>query len=358
MLPPQKRLRAWRFAGLLTTYWCNARCAFCYVWGAPEQDGTMAVDDAVAFWRQLDRVAGIDGRSIQIHIAGGEPFGQWNHLVAILRAAHAAGLPPARKIETNAYWATDDRATRERLVALRDLAVGRIDISTDVFHQAYVDVDRVRRCVRVAREVFGETGVRVRWQDFLDRPVIVAELDPAERDRAFVDALAKTPERMTGRAAMTLAPLLPQHPLERFTGQHCVKELLKSKHVHVGPDGAVFPGVCSGILLGNACDEPLDEMWHRLADRWQDEPILTPLIHHGPLALCESAQRLGYEPRPEGYATKCHLCTHVRQFLFERGVYPARLGPGACYATTPMFSSRQCVQPANDLEAKQSTSAR
>lgn len=337
MQPPEKKLRAWRYAGLLTTYWCNARCAFCYVWGSPEQGGTMAPEHAVEFWRQLDNVAAVDGRSVQIHIAGGEPFGRWDNLLAILGAAARADLPPARKVETNAYWATDDDLTRDRLVALRDAGLGRIDISTDVFHQEFIGIQRVRRCVRIAREVFGQQGVRVRWREFLDNPTIVAGMGASDRRGAFMAALANIAERSTGRAAFDLAPMLPQHSIDDFAGQHCIRALLKSKHVHIGPDGSVFPGVCAGILLGNALAEPLDSMWHRLADHWRDEPILAPLIHDGPVGLYRVACNHGYEPRPDGYATKCHLCTHVRQFLFERDVLPSHLGPSACYSPAPVF---------------------
>ncbi len=345
MKPPEKKLRAWRFAGLLTTYWCNARCAFCYVWGGPDQGGAMPPQDAVAYWEQLDRVAAVDGRRVQIHIAGGEPFGDFENLLGILHSARRAGLPPAQKVETNAYWATEDDKTRERLTALREAGLPRADVSTDVFHQEFVDIERVRRCVRIAREVFGPEGVRVRWEAFLDDPVIVADMPSAQRQRAFLDALGKIPERMTGRAAFEVAPLLEQHPPDHFRGAHCLRELLKSKHVHVGPDGLTFPGVCSGIILGHARAEPLDVMWRRLAETWGDEPIVAPLVHEGPLGLMELARQHGYEPRPQGYATKCHLCTHVRQFLFDRGAYPDRLGPDACYAAAtgsgpPLFGAR------------------
>jgi hypothetical protein len=335
-LAPQKKLRPWHFAGLLTTYWCNARCAFCYVHGSPDQCGTMPPEDAVRFWQQLDAVAAIDGRHIRVHIAGGEPFGKWENLIAILRAAGEAGLPAVQKIETNAFWAVDDRVTRERLTELRHLGVGRMDVSTDVFHQEFVGLDCVQRCVRIAREVFGPGGVRVRWEDCCstDSPAIVMDKDRADRNPTFVEALRRHPERMTGRAAFTVAPLLACRPAEEFLGQHCIAELLKSKHVHVGPEGAVFPGVCSGILLGNARTEPLDRMWHRLSGHWQEEPILAPLIHEGPVALCGMARRHGYQPLP-GYATKCHLCTHVRQYMFALGLWPEHLGPSALYQTSP-----------------------
>ncbi len=338
MNPPTKKLRAWRFAGLLTTTWCNARCAFCYVWGSPQQGGTMTPDEAVAYYRQLDAVARVDDRSIKIHLSGGEPFGDFDNLLAILQAIQRAGLGPVQKVETNGFWATDDGIARARLQALREAGLERLDISTDVFHQEFVPIENVRRATRLAREVFGADGVRVRWEGFLDAPVVVAGLPDQQRRDAFLDALAVIHERMTGRAAMELAPRLPEpRPVEAYAGDDCLGKLLKGKHVHVCPDGTVFPGVCSGIRLGHAKTEPLDAMWHRLAATWQTEAILAPLVEAGPVALTELARAFGYEPRPEGYATKCHLCTHVRQFLFERGLFPGQLGPAACYAPRPVF---------------------
>jgi pyruvate-formate lyase-activating enzyme len=51
---------------------------------------------------------------MRIHLAGGEPFRDWDHLVAVIAAARAAGLTPLEKVETNAFWATDDELTRAR----------------------------------------------------------------------------------------------------------------------------------------------------------------------------------------------------------------------------------------------------
>jgi hypothetical protein len=333
MQPPRKELRPWHFAGLLTTWWCNARCAFCYVHASPEQGGTLAPEDAVACWARLDRLAARDGRHTRIHLTGGEPFGNWANLVAILRAAKDAGLPPPQKVETNAFWAVDDALTRERLQTLHEIGVPRLDVSTDVFHQEYVDIDRVRRCIRIGREVFGPEGVRARWDDYVsgNDPIILAGRPADQREPAYVGSFRRHPERLTGRAAFTLAHLLEQRSIEDLAGENCLAELLKSKHIHVGPEGSVFPGVCSGILLGNALAEPLDEMWDRLASHWRDEPILAPLIEEGPIALYRLACEHGYRPLEGGYAGKCHLCTHVRHYLFDLGLFPAHLGPGPLY---------------------------
>jgi hypothetical protein len=138
-----------------------------------------------------------------------------------------------------------------------------------------------------------------------------------------------------------VAPVLAQRPAEAFAGLRCKKALLKSRHVHVDPYGNVFPGVCSGIVLGNARQEPLDRMWARLQRQWVDNPVLQTLVRGGPVALMKTACEAGYQPRGQGYASKCHLCTHVRQWLFLRGSFGESLGPAECYLL-PQELPSQC----------------
>src|SRR5262245_4837662 len=83
-------LSVWEYAGLMITYWCNARCAFCYVYSAPDRGGEMSVDQAVKMWRGLDQIAASVGKTMRIHLAGGEPFYDWVRLIAIVRAARDA----------------------------------------------------------------------------------------------------------------------------------------------------------------------------------------------------------------------------------------------------------------------------
>ena len=51
--PDPNQLAVWEYAGLMITYWCNAKCAFCYVYSAPDRGGEMQVADAVQMWRRL-----------------------------------------------------------------------------------------------------------------------------------------------------------------------------------------------------------------------------------------------------------------------------------------------------------------
>ena len=177
----------------MLTYWCSSRCAFCYVHAGPEQHGWMSVATAVRLWRELHELAISNDRTMRVHLAGGEPFGDWKRLTAILQAARDEGLPPAEKIETNAHWATDDETTRGRLEVLRDLAVERLIVSSDVFHQEFVPFDRVERRVRMSREVFGKGGLIVRWWDFFQQPVDATQMTLDQRTAAFGAASSSTP---------------------------------------------------------------------------------------------------------------------------------------------------------------------
>jgi hypothetical protein len=283
-------------------------------------------------WRGLDQLAAEHGKTMRIHLAGGEPFGDWPRLVSIIRAARDAGLTPLEKVETNAFWATDDDLTRARLELLDALGMEMLVVSTDVYHQEFIPFERVERCVRVARRVLGRGRVRVRWWDCLQRPTDLRRKSAAQKREAYRHALEHHADRMSGRAADELAELLPRQPAAHFRDQTCGRELLESRHVHIDPYGNVFPGVCSGIILGNALRQTVPDLWRRLAAGWREHPVVSACVTGGSYELMRRAAPLGYQQLPGGYADKCHLCTHVRQFLLERGGWESYVGPPDCYA--------------------------
>jgi MoaA/NifB/PqqE/SkfB family radical SAM enzyme len=330
--PAGAQLAVWEFAGLLLTYWCNARCAFCYVYSSPDHRGWMNVTDAVEIWRSLDRLAAEHGQTMRIHLAGGEPFGDWPRLLSLVRAAREAGLTPLEKIETNAFWASGNAVVRARLEQLDALGMSVLVVSTDMYHQEFVPFERVRRCVEVAREVLGPPRVRVRWWDFYKQPLDLRRLTQDERRRAYSEALARHKDRLTGRAADRLAGLLPRHPAEHFRGQNCLREILQSRHVHIDPSGNVFPGVCNGIILGNALTQPPRELWEQLSASWPQNPVVAALVAGGSHELMQRAGQFGYQELEGGYAGKCHLCHHVRKFLRNSSIWPEAIGPAECYA--------------------------
>ena len=331
--PTAAELAVWEYAGLLLTYWCSARCACCYVYGGPDRGGSMSVDTAVSLWRGLDRLASRHGERMRIHLSGGEPFCDWPRLATIVRAARDAGLSPLEKIETNAFWADDDDLTRARLELLDALGMEKLVVSTDVYHQEFVPIDRVRRCVEVARAVLGRGRVRARWWEFLKEPTDLRRATAEEKQRAYAEALARHADRLTGRAADRLANRCSLHAAERFSGDDCREAILRSRHVHIDPYGHVFPGVCCGIILGTAAECSVEDVWHDVSANWRKNPVVEPLVTGGSFALMQRAREFGYRERPEGYANKCHLCAHVRQFLVDRRIWPEHVGPPECYAS-------------------------
>ncbi|MEA3224746.1 MAG: radical SAM protein [Planctomycetota bacterium] len=357
----EPKFKLWRSAGLLLTYKCNCACEFCYYNCAPDKGGLMSVETAISAWRSLRTLA---GDAAKIHITGGEALLYWDRLQEILEEAKSEKLGKVDLIETNGFWATSDRIVRQRLKRLDELGMHRFKVSTDPFHQEYVDAEVVRRLAETARDVLGPDRVLVRWQKYLDNPTEMKALSPAEREKQYISAVNDYPCRFTGRAAGKLAELVASSMRGDKTGgslgrphgvaptglgmasrgstipkafgfdaatrrrDTCHSDFLGAKGVHIDPFGNVFSGTCSGIILGNVSDTPLEEIWKQF-DPAHDEFIST-LFNSGPFGLLEKAEKHGYK-REEVYASKCHLCTGIRQHLFDNGLCKSIIGPAECY---------------------------
>ncbi|MCU0916840.1 MAG: radical SAM protein [Planctomycetes bacterium] len=332
----EPKFKLWRSAGLMLTYRCNAACEFCYYHCSPRQGGLMPVETCIGAWRSLQVLAGEDAK---IHLTGGEPFLHWEHLVEILQEGKRQNLGPVDLVETNGFWATDEQLIADRLNTLIALGVQRLKISVDPFHQEYVDIEPARRLAETAKKILGPDRVLVRWEKYLgDLRSSLSDLRWDERDRVYVEAYRDYPFRFTGRAAGRLAQLMIEKADVDFAlnqqssiiNHSCLPGFLGAKGVHIDPYGNVFSGVCSGIILGNVGQTPLVEIWKTFHPK--SDGLVGALCEKGPWGLLEEARAVGFQELP-AYTDKCHLCTHVRQFLFERHVEPAVIGPADCYSS-------------------------
>jgi hypothetical protein len=316
-------------AGLLATDWCPAACRHCYVSAGPERASWMSVEDAAGHLAALARL-GVPAEGI--HVGGGEPFGDFERLLAIVRAARGAGLAGIGYVETSAFWATDAGTVRRRLAALAEAGMMHISISADPYHQEFVPPERPRLLHDVAREVLGPGGVRARRWKWLHAARNVAAMPESERRVLYREFLARYPERMTGRCAARLSDLVNRAPLETLPAGGCRAPLLAGAHVHIDPQGWVYPGTCAGIVLGRAtAGEPLD----RLLASWRlaQSPAIADLVEGGPRRLAAAAARHGFRPDPAGYAGACHLCWEVRKALVRAGAGGPTLRPETLYLT-------------------------
>ncbi|MCJ7777409.1 MAG: radical SAM protein, partial [Sedimentisphaerales bacterium] len=242
----EQKFKLWRSAGLLLTYKCNASCEFCYYNCSPEKNGLMSINMAANAWQSLRTLAGDKTR---VHITGGEPFLYWGRLVEILQEAKRQNLGLLDMVETNGFWAADEGIVKERLKILDELGMHRLKISTDPFHQEYVDIEPVRRLARIAMEVLGEWRVLVRWREYLKSPVGMKNLSVAEHRDQYIRAINDYLCRFTGRAGGKLAELVASKPIETLALVNCKSEFLGAKGVHIDPFGNVFSGTCSGIII-------------------------------------------------------------------------------------------------------------
>jgi hypothetical protein len=319
-------------AGLLVTDFCPARCRHCYVSAGPAGKRWMTADAARGHFAALRRLGvSADG----VHIGGGEPFGRgteddFDRLLAIVRAARQAGLEGVGYVETGGAWVDSEARVRQWLAALAEAGMRRIAISADPYHQEFIRPECVRLLYTVARDALPRGGVRARRWRWLQSPHDVAAMPENARKSLFQSTLERYPERMTGRAAEELAPLVRRVPVGEVPDDGCAKALLASRHVHVDPEGWVYPGTCAGIMLGRATAErPLDELlcgW-RVGDR----PRIALLAAGGPKRLLDEAERGGFEADPAGYAGKCHLCWSVRRRFVQSGAGVEDFAPESVY---------------------------
>ena len=324
------KVKLWTSAGLMLTYKCPASCEFCYYNCSPTQDGLMSVETAISAWQSLKSLA---SDSAKIHITGGEPFLYWQRLTEILTEAKKLNLTPVDMIETNAYWATDDKIITDRLKTLNDLGINKLKISCDPFHQEFIDISLVKRLARIAAEILGPDRLLIRWQKYLDDPIDITNLSPAERIQQFKAAVGDYPCRLTGRAAKALANSMQKTQIDAIKKLNCKKTFLSAKGVHIDPFGNVFSGTCSAIALGNLTETPLDKLWSDF-DLDTNE-VISALAVAGPAGLLRKALKLGYE-KADNYANKCHFCTNLRQFFFDNGVYNEIITPAQCYSDLPV----------------------
>ena len=321
----EAKLKLWRNAGLMLTYKCNAACEFCYYRCDPDKGGLMPIKTALAAWESLEKMA---GAAASIHITGGEPFLYFDHLCEMLNRAKENGLREPDSIETNGFWATDDKIIAQRLKLLNDAGMGRLKISWDPFHAEFIDIAAIKKLAAVGGKILGPGRVLVRWEKYLDQNLSCSGLSDSQRQKRYIQAADDFPCRFTGRAADKLGDILSDKPAESLQFENCKKNFLGAKGVHIDPYGNVFCGLCSGIVVGNINQNSLEAIWKAFDPQKQD--FISSLFAGGPYSILDTARDDGYTARSL-YANKCHLCTKIRQFFFDKNRYKAIIAPCDCY---------------------------
>jgi len=302
----------------MMTYRCSAACRHCLVMAAPRQDDALVgVEAAVQYGLDFAAL----GRAVLI--AGGEALLYFEHVLEMVRALAAVGVPVAF-VESNGSWCTSDEVTRRRLSLLQDAGVQGMYFSVDCYHQEFIPAERVYRGVSISWELFGRENVlpeslSLKHAQDAERVAV----DPEHRTHAVGSGI-----HFIGRAALELAPWVAPVSLEELLSQDCRDDwdVDNLRELQVDPYGFVRPDWCPGINLGNTRS-------HRLVDlcrtrHVQETPLLSGIAERGPAALLPLAERLGITPEP-AYASRCHLCFELRRQLVHH--MPEEFGPRQVY---------------------------
>jgi len=288
---------------LLLTYRCDKECDHCFVWGSPQQSGTMALRDVQTILEQGRTLGTVEW----IYFEGGEPFLYYPVLVRGVEKAKEAGFRVG--IVTNAYWAT---TVEDAIKWLEPLAgkVKDLSVSSDLFHGDEEISQQARNACAAAEKLGIPAGI-----------IVTLRLDePGGKVPKGQLAVGEWKVMHRGRAAEKLVEGLPRRGWTEFT--ECPHEdLRRPERVHIDPLGHVH--ICQGISLGNLFKQDLTE----ICEVYDPErhPIIGPLLRGGPAEL---ARRYGLE-HEEGYVDACHLCYTARARLRHR--FPEILVPDQMY---------------------------
>jgi hypothetical protein len=268
-----------------------------------------------------------------LHIAGGEPTLRMDLLVRIIVMARQQNLPVAY-VETNASWCRDLPTAQRGFARLREAGLPAILISVSMFHNEFVPLAFTRNAIQAAREVFGPQNVILylphmyellsrlpddgthsleqfcRWTGLEGREEVIPRL---------YDVIP------SGRAVKALRDCFFPRPARAYAGQTCRTNLLNTSHFHIDSQGNLFTGLCAGIVPAS-----VDNLHPPISP--ETHPVFTLLCEAGPFGLMEMAtKRYSYEPREDGFVSKCDLCLAVRSFLATKGPF-LELRPASYYA--------------------------
>lgn len=264
-------------------------------------------------------------------LLGGEPglFPTLTHRLA--KAIRALDINV--RIESNAFWATDDPAARQFLAPLYADGVSLM-FSLDVFHAPFVPLEQVERAIRVSEQLGGAYNLEIAYLNLAGRK----HPQDKQTDALFAELAARLgfePQSyrgnifFNGRSTERLVDLVAEGrgvPDERchavpwwLNGDLDTLELLI-----LDPDGYLSKGC--GISIGNVKQTSVTKILQSYDAH--SHRILSTLLNVGPLGLAQEAVELGYVLKPD-YADRCHLCQEARQVL--RVKYPEHLQPDQHY---------------------------
>lgn len=290
---------------LLLTYQCNFKCDHCFVWGGPDQSGTLTLKNISEILHQAKDLGTVEW----IYFEGGEPFLYYAALQRGVELAAREGFKVG--IVSNAFWATDFDDALACLSPFSGL-VQDLSVSSDAYHWSDADDSHIL----LARTAAEQLGI----------PCDVISIAPPEVTHLAAHRGQIGPGESAvvfrGRAAQRLVAHADAHPWEVF--KECpFEDLREPERVHIDALGYVH--ICQGLTLGNVFRQPMAEIFNSYDP--STHAVTGPLLDGGPAELVRR-----YDLACRGsYCDACHLCDTARRALRAR--FPELLAPDQMYGS-------------------------
>lgn len=319
--------------GIMLSYKCNSHCRHCLYAAGPEWKDWLDVQDAGRIFEGLvETQPYLRG----FHLAGGEPFLDFERLLGVQRMATEFGIP-IEYVETNAGWCVDEADALDKFRQLRDVGAPGILVSCSPFHSEHIPLDRVATAVRAGYDAFGPNGVVLWVPEFYrriseiatDRTIPLDEYVKSVGKKAAGQAIRTGYSLISGgRVGYRLTEFFDLQSASVCREDRCRLELLESAHAHFDPYGNLIPSFCSGISLGDG----RDLMGLMQSFELDSLPLVKMLVEGGPYALYKYAvKEWDYRPLDDGYVGKCHLCVDIRRWIQQKTNQFTELAPAQFY---------------------------
>jgi hypothetical protein len=339
-----------RILSLITTHRCTAACDHCCFGCSPKVTKAIPVPRLHAL---IDEAAAIPSFEM-VGFTGGECFLLGKHLDALVARATGHGL--RTRVVSNGYWAVTPAAARRRVETLRDAGLGEVHLSTGMFHQRFVPVERVLFAARAAAEARLWTTV---WVEVCEGSTFdVAFVREALHDlvgdgRAYVGTQPWIENAEgQGEARLEHDPSRSRFLEDNKSGCPSILDVLS-----VTPDQTLV--ACCGYTMESIPELHLGSVAERsISDVLAAAPneLLKYWIHvEGPERILEFVRR--YEPDyrlPVESPSMCQTCLHLhrdpvaKRVLAEHaGDIPAEAIVRAFLAETARRSPSRSASPAS-----------
>lgn len=259
--------------GIVITQRCNIHCRHCICDCNEKSDSELSRSDISGIIKQAALIRQIKS----VVFTGGEPFLVSDKLTHGVSLCSECGIETA--VMTNGFWAADVEEAIRRLGKLSGLTA--ICVSTDIFHQEFVPIQRIRNIILACNELRIKCAIAISYLN-----------DPVSEIKAITDQL----DGLDDMYEVQTQPVAPFGRAESEIDSGSLYKYDASGKPCLSADGPVIEAngnvmaCCGGITshngngvlrLGNIYEHELSE----IVDKANSNPIVHILRLRGPSGL-------------------------------------------------------------------------